>query len=75
MPALFEDCRSANVSKAIEAAELHGMRDEDLTTPPGARVRLDHHPGPSLLPVNDGRINVHVRAQNYSVLYLPAPKP
>ncbi|MAE63537.1 MAG: hypothetical protein CMJ18_04635 [Phycisphaeraceae bacterium] len=54
-----------------EAAEIHGMRDEDLSTPAGARVRLDHHPGPSVLEVKRGRVALTVRAQNYSVLRVP----
>ena len=57
----------------IEADEIHGMRDEDLTTPPGERVRLDHHPGPTRLAVENGRITLPVRAQNYSVVRLPPP--
>jgi hypothetical protein len=52
--------------------EIHGMLDHELNTPPGERIRLDHHPGPSPLAVENGRISVTVRPQNYSVMRLPA---
>ena len=59
---------------ATQADEIHGMDEDELTTPPGVRHRLDHNPGPTTLSVENGRIKVTVRPQNYSVVRLPGEK-
>jgi hypothetical protein len=66
------DIEALGISDGVtEAEEIHGMSDEDLTTKPGERVRLDHHPGPTTLPVKNGRITIAVGPQNYSVVRVP----
>ena len=54
------------------AEEIHGMLDDELNTPEGVRMGPRHHPGPTSLAVENDRITVTVRPQNYSVIRVPA---
>ena len=57
---------------ATSAEEIHGMLDDELNAPRGVRMGPRHHPGPTSLAVENDRITVTVRPQNYSVIRVPS---
>ena len=65
------DVEALGIAETIAYAdEIRGMDEDELTTPPGERERLEHNPGPTTLPVENGRITITVHPQNYSVVRL-----
>ncbi len=67
------DMEALGIAETVaHADEIRGMDEDELMTPPGERERLEHNPGPTTLPVENGRITITVHPQNYSVVRVPA---